>query len=112
MRLRERGRHPSFAGVRHKLCQAEVEDLQPSVRSETQVGRFQIAMHDTPLMRRREPLHKLLSQFEYFFGGQGATGKFAVERETGNVLGDNEIEVAFGRELVHGCDIGMVQLGE
>ena len=56
LRLGQRRGHADFAGMRHELCQPEVEDLQPSVGSQPQVRRLQVAMHNAVLMGGAQPL--------------------------------------------------------
>ena len=46
-------------GTRHQFCQAEVQNLDSTIVGKEQILRFQIAMHNTFVMGRRQAMREL-----------------------------------------------------
>ena len=97
-----------IADLRSELSETEVENLQPAIGRDAQVARLQVAMHDAVLVRGCQALGQLDAKLHNFFLRQRSAGKFCVQRGSGDVLGDQKIQIAFAAELVDGGDAGEI----
>src|SRR4029077_20300662 len=89
-----------LARLRHELGQTEVENLQPTVASEAEIARLQVAMHDSLLVRGREALGHLQSETEYFRHRQRASRESGVDSDARDVFDDQKINAGLGAEFM------------
>ena len=92
-----------------RLCQPEIQDLYRALRGDLDIGRLQIAVHDTGRMRRCEGIDNLFRDREGHILRESAAAQTVGQRQPFDEL-EHEAGHAVGVfELVYRSDMGMIQ---
>jgi hypothetical protein len=92
-----------------RLGQAEVEQLDAPVESELDVGRFQVPVDDSLLVRRLERLRQLPCDLQRILRGEPPAAEPFPERGALDQLQDQQGRTINPLEAVEARDPGMVQ---
>src|SRR5215831_11632477 len=96
----------------HGLRQTKIEHLDPAVRRDFDVCRFQIPMDDTFLMCRFERLTDVLADLEGFFDRNRSALNALRERLALHEFEHEKTRSARLLQIVDCCDIRMIQRSE
>src|SRR6476620_5425732 len=94
------------------LRQTEIENFNMSVARVLDVGRLQVPVNDSLLVRRFQRLSQLLRQRQYFVNRNRSALQSFLQRFSINQLHDNATRAAGLCESEYLSDVGMVQRSE
>ena len=103
---------PILARRIERLRQPEIEHLDRAVVLNLDVGRLQVAVDDTRLMRRFQCLGNLFGDWECLIEWDGTLGNAVSERRPFNEFEHQGARVVTLLDAVNGSDVGMVQRGK
>lgn len=91
---------------------AEIEDLEASIRLQSQVAGFEIAVHHPVLVQRDESVRKLHPQTSDFLLAEATLADHLIESLAVDEFHDEKIDTSVGVEIVDGRNIRMIELRE
>src|SRR5438105_1606959 len=101
----------SRANPGYRPCQTEIEQLYSAIAGDEDVLRFQVAMHDTFVVRGGEPTGDLERIINSFAERQRARAQPFAQRFAFQQFADDVRRAVLRADVVHGEDVGMVEGG-
>jgi len=109
---RKRLRGVRRIGRTHLLGQAEVQNLDATIRRNHHVGGFQVAMHDPLVVRRRERVGQRTGNFDDLLDGKAALRDQAVERLPLDQLHGEKVDAVGFLDREDSDDVRVIEGGD
>jgi hypothetical protein len=103
--------HPCAPSL-ERLCEPEVEHLDRAVLPDFDIGRLQVAVNDSPFVRRIKGVDHLASDRQGLVERNGAPRESVGERRPFHQFEDERLDPVGFFNSIDSCDVRMVQRGE
>jgi hypothetical protein len=89
--------------------QAKIQDFDPPIARDEEVFRLQVAVDDSFLVRRRQPVRNLLRALDGATGRQSSACQFLAQRRAFQQFGGDVVRRTFSADVKNGENVGMVE---